>query len=61
MDVYDQAWKNIVRPTQVKTKKHLLGPQERLVGDCSIHRIDLDVVNRNQKNISGFVFHAKDK
>ena len=41
MNIYDQAWKSIVKPTQVITKKHLLGPEERFISDCKISRVDL--------------------
>lgn len=41
MDLYENAWKNIVQPAQIKTKKHLLGPSERIIDDCKIIRKDL--------------------
>ena len=58
MDMYESAWKNIVQPTQIKTKKHLLGPSERHIDECKIVRKDLEVMNRNNKKLSGYIFYA---
>lgn len=60
MNVYDMAWKNIVKPTQIKSKRHLLGPAEMTVDNQVIVRTDLNVINRNNKKISGFVYHSPD-
>lgn len=58
MDAYENAWKNIVRPTQIKSKKHLLGPSERSIHGVRIVRTDLEVCNRNNKKMSAFLFHS---
>lgn len=60
MDVYENAWKNIVKPTQIKSKKHLLGPTERSINGLRILRDDLEVCNRNNKKISAFLFYCPD-
>jgi hypothetical protein len=45
---------------QIQSKKYLLGPGERIINNYKIIRIDLNVLNRNQKKISGFLFHSPD-
>jgi len=58
MKIYENAWKNIVMPTQIQSKKHLLGPSERIVNGSKVLRVDLEVLNRNNKKISGFLFYC---
>jgi hypothetical protein len=41
MNVYENAWKNIVMPIQIQSKKHLLGPTERTINGTKIVRVDL--------------------
>lgn len=41
MNIYENAWKNIVMPMQIQSKKHLLGPCERTINGTKIVRIDL--------------------
>jgi pimeloyl-ACP methyl ester carboxylesterase len=43
---------------QIQSKKYLLGPGERVINNCKIIRIDLSVLNRNNKKISGFLFYC---
>lgn len=28
MQIFETGWRNIVKPTQIKTRKHLLGPAQ---------------------------------
>lgn len=56
--MYENAWRDIVKPIQIKSKKHLLGPIERTIGGVKVVRKDLEVSNRNNKNISAFLFHC---
>jgi hypothetical protein len=58
MDLYENAWKNIVKPMQIQSKKCMLGPQERIINNNKILRIDLSVLNRKNKKISGFLFYS---
>jgi hypothetical protein len=51
MNVFEEAWKNIVSPTQIKSKPSLLGPWERCINGVVIKRIDLTATNRNGKRI----------
>lgn len=60
MDIYQDAWKNIVRPTQIHIKKHLFGPTERMINGHKIIKVDLEVFNRNNKKISGILYYAPD-
>ena len=60
MNVYEEAWKNIVKPTQITTKKHHLGPVQRTIDGCTIRRVDLEVTNRNKKRISGFLYYCEE-
>lgn len=41
MDLYENAWKNIVKPTQIKSKKYILGPSERMINGVKIVRVDM--------------------
>jgi hypothetical protein len=38
MDLYEQAWQSIIRPTQIKTKVSSYGPRKRIVNDITIMR-----------------------
>lgn len=58
MNMYESAWKDIVQPVQIKSKKHMLGPIERILNGVKIVRKDLEVNNRNNKIISAFLFHC---
>lgn len=58
MELYENAWKNIVKPTQIKSKRYILGPSERIINGVKIVRIDMQVLNRNNKKISGFLFYC---
>lgn len=58
MKIYENAWKDIVQPLQIKAKKHMLGPTERDINGLTILRKDLLVSNRNNKIISGFLFYC---
>lgn len=31
MNIYEEAWKNIVKPPQIKAKMTALGPKQRVV------------------------------
>ena len=41
MELYEAAWKSIIRPTQVKMKPSAYGPKSRVIDDCAIVRTDL--------------------
>ena len=41
MDMYENAWKDIVQPMQIKSKKHMLGPVQRTINGVRIVRKDL--------------------
>lgn len=60
MQLFDEAWKNIVQPTQIKCKANSYGPKERMRDNCLINRIDVTAVNRNNKNMVGFIFYSPD-
>jgi hypothetical protein len=47
MNLYEQAWQNIIRPTQIKTKISSYGPKQRTIDDCVIVRKDIEFKNRN--------------
>lgn len=51
MNIYEEAWRNIVRPTQIRSKMSAYGPRERIVDGHVVYRKDLVVVNRNQKKL----------
>lgn len=56
MNIYEEAWKNIVRPTQIKSKMNAYGPKERIVSGKTVVRNDLSILNRNGKQLHGFLF-----
>lgn len=56
MDVFEEAWKNIVRPAQIKSKSNSYGPRERTINNTLIVREDLTLINRNGKHLQGFLF-----
>lgn len=58
MNMYENAWKDIVRPLKITSKRHLLGPVERTISGVKVIRKDLNVSNRNNKNISAYLFHS---
>lgn len=58
MNIFEEAWKNIISPPQIRCKMAALGPKERLVAGITVVRIDFSVLNRNGKRIEGFLFHA---
>jgi|688.fasta_scaffold1307487_1 hypothetical protein len=41
MNIYESAWRDIVKPVQIKSKKHMLGPVEKTVNGVTIQRQDL--------------------
>jgi hypothetical protein len=51
MNIFEEAWRNIISPPQIRCKLATLGPREKKVGDKSILRRDLTVTNRNGKKI----------
>lgn len=60
MNIFEEAWRNIISPPQIKCKMAALGPKEKLVKDKSILREDLTVINRNGKKIEGYLFYSPD-
>jgi hypothetical protein len=51
MNIFEEAWRNIISPPQIRCKLAALGPKEKMVGEKSIVREDLTVINRNGKKI----------
>lgn len=45
-----------MRPVQVKYQIYSLGPKERTIDGQKILRKDINILNRNDKNLSGFIF-----
>jgi hypothetical protein len=60
MNIYHQAWQNIIRPVQIKTKLSSYGPKQRIQNNITILRKDITFKNRNNKTISGFIFYSPD-
>lgn len=60
MNVFEEAWRNIISPPQIRCKVTALGPKEKQVGAHTVLRKDLTVLNRNGKKIEGFLFHSPD-
>jgi hypothetical protein len=60
MNLFEEAWKNIVQPIQIKSKLHSYGPKERVIEDTKIIRKDVVAINRNNKKMSGFIFYSPD-
>lgn len=58
MNLFEEAWRNIISPPQIRCKLTALGPRERQVGDLNVIRVDLSVLNRNGKRLEGFLFHC---
>lgn len=58
MNIYEEAWRNIVRPIQIKSKLNAYGPKEREVNGRTIVRTDLTAINRNGKQLQGYLFHC---
>lgn len=58
MNIFEEAWRNIISPPQIKCKKASLGPKEKIIKDKCIIREDLTVINRNGKKMEGFIFHS---
>lgn len=59
MNVFEEAWKNIVSPTQIKSKASMLGPWERSINGVVVKRTELIATNRNGKRIEGFLFRPE--
>jgi pimeloyl-ACP methyl ester carboxylesterase len=58
MNLFEEAWRNIISPPQIRCKLMALGPRERHIGDRCVIRVDFSVPNRNGKRLEGFLFHC---
>ncbi len=58
MNLFEEAWRNIISPPQIRCKLAALGPRERRVGELTVVRLDISVLNRNGKKLEGFLFHC---
>jgi pimeloyl-ACP methyl ester carboxylesterase len=58
MNLFEEAWRNIISPPQIRCKLAALGPRERRVGELTVVRVDVSVLNRNGKKLEGFLFHC---
>lgn len=58
MEAYEEAWKNIVKPIQIKQRSYTLGPAQRAIKGKTVFRNDLVITNRNGKQLHGFLFES---